>query len=434
MSFPGFASYYRQNLKDFAIPAKSLLRICDHQTVFEMTQDRIKAYEKIRKDLLEAPLLHIPDWNRPFKLYIDACGDGLAEELHQVQIIDDKPTEGPKLHYYLDGSVFEGITDSNAMKSLPNMKNPNRNGLRWQIAIQEYSGNIPIVQKAGNIHKNTDGFSRWALANTPDSPACLPLEAEPQISIEGIKITHIGIELFEEVRESYKQDRNCHILTSLLDKGCKHTSLVNALDEGWKNSYSEGRFYFFDERSFPMKHGQQEGNKDKGESIHYQRYRRTAEPDRAHSDAFRITRSRPTQLSSGFISFRHQHISGQESSFFTIPGSFQEKTRIQGQKQDIFQPKAERVRPNDPETVGLGERRTKEPEIVVNASRISSPNNRNITPTQNEHSVATPESNSNSDALWLKISHFEEKTQKGFQNSKKAMRYESINILHGQNC
>ncbi|MBW0467772.1 hypothetical protein O181_007487 [Austropuccinia psidii MF-1] len=77
--------------------------------------------------------------------------------------------------------------------------------------------------------------------------------------------------------------------------------------------------------------------------------RKTAEPDREYSDSFRLTRSRPNHLSSSFTPFRNQQISGQESPFFTIPGIFQEKTRIQGQKQDLFQHKAERVRPNDPE-------------------------------------------------------------------------------------
>ncbi|MBW0556692.1 hypothetical protein O181_096407 [Austropuccinia psidii MF-1] len=71
-----FSSYYRQHLKDFSILAKSLYRICDQQTVFEMTQEIIEAYEKIRKSVTEAPLLLMPDWNIPFKLYIDACGDG----------------------------------------------------------------------------------------------------------------------------------------------------------------------------------------------------------------------------------------------------------------------------------------------------------------------------------------------------------------------
>ncbi|MBW0522473.1 hypothetical protein O181_062188 [Austropuccinia psidii MF-1] len=77
------------------------------------------------------------------------------------------------------------------------MKTPNRNMLKWQIAIQEYRGNMTIVHKAGNIQKNSDGLSRWELANTPDNPACAPLEAKPQIPIKGIKITDIGTELLE---------------------------------------------------------------------------------------------------------------------------------------------------------------------------------------------------------------------------------------------
>ncbi|MBW0547079.1 hypothetical protein O181_086794 [Austropuccinia psidii MF-1] len=108
------------------------------------------------------------------------------------------------------------------------MKTPNKHMLRWHIAIQEYRGNMTIVHKEGNIHKNSDGLRRWELANTPDTPAYLRLEAEPQIPIEGIDITDIETEFFEEVRESYKQDNNCHILTSLSDKDCKDTSLVNS--------------------------------------------------------------------------------------------------------------------------------------------------------------------------------------------------------------
>ncbi|MBW0497095.1 hypothetical protein O181_036810 [Austropuccinia psidii MF-1] len=97
-----------------------------------------------------------------------------------------------------------------------------------------------------------------------------------------------------------------------------------------------------------------DGNQHKGESSHYTSYRRTDDTDRAYSDSFRLTSSRPNHRSSSFTPFRKQQISGQELPFFTIPGSFQEKTSIQEQKQDLFQPKAERVRPNYPEAVGLG--------------------------------------------------------------------------------
>ncbi|MBW0536473.1 hypothetical protein O181_076188 [Austropuccinia psidii MF-1] len=142
--------------------------------------------------------------------------------------------------------------------------------------------------------------------------------------------------------------------------------------------------------------------------------KRTTDLERAYSDSFSFTRSRPNQLSSGFTPFRNQQISGQESPSLTIPGSFQEKTRIQGQKQDHLQPEEERFRPNDPEAVGFGERSAQEPEVVVHNSRIGSPINRNITPTQIDHNFFTPESNLNSDALWLQMSQFSEKTQKQF--------------------
>ncbi|MBW0532475.1 hypothetical protein O181_072190 [Austropuccinia psidii MF-1] len=93
ISFLVFASYYRQNLKDFAIHARSLYRICDQQTVFEMTQETNQAYEKSRYALTNAPLLLMPDWKFPFKMYIDACGEALGAALHQVQIVNDKPYE-----------------------------------------------------------------------------------------------------------------------------------------------------------------------------------------------------------------------------------------------------------------------------------------------------------------------------------------------------
>ncbi|MBW0581921.1 hypothetical protein O181_121636 [Austropuccinia psidii MF-1] len=47
------------------------------------------------KALATAPLLLIPDFKLPFNLYIDASGDGIDAALHEVQIINAKPVEGP---------------------------------------------------------------------------------------------------------------------------------------------------------------------------------------------------------------------------------------------------------------------------------------------------------------------------------------------------
>ncbi|MBW0506760.1 hypothetical protein O181_046475 [Austropuccinia psidii MF-1] len=90
--------------------------------------------------------------------------------------------------------------------------------LRWQITTQEYRGNMTIVHTAVNIKKNSDGLNTWALPNTPENPAYVSTCAEPQIPIEGINITNVGTGFFGELRYSYRVDKNCHILTSLLEK------------------------------------------------------------------------------------------------------------------------------------------------------------------------------------------------------------------------
>ncbi|MBW0490992.1 hypothetical protein O181_030707 [Austropuccinia psidii MF-1] len=135
-----------------------------------------------------------------------------------------------KLNYFLEGYVFEVITDCTAVKSLLNMKTPNRHMLRWQTAIQEYRGNMTKVPKDGNIHKNADGLSRWALPNNIDNPAYVPESAFPQIPIEGISFTDLNTTSFEEVRKSYTQDKNWSILCQLITKDCKDNSLIHALD------------------------------------------------------------------------------------------------------------------------------------------------------------------------------------------------------------
>ncbi|MBW0552950.1 hypothetical protein O181_092665 [Austropuccinia psidii MF-1] len=94
-SFLGFAGYYRKHIKDFASIARPLYRLCDKDTLFEMTVDRVNAFEALRQAFTTTPLLLMKDFQLPFKLYIDASGDGLGAALHQVQIIDDKPVEGP---------------------------------------------------------------------------------------------------------------------------------------------------------------------------------------------------------------------------------------------------------------------------------------------------------------------------------------------------
>ncbi|MBW0548560.1 hypothetical protein O181_088275 [Austropuccinia psidii MF-1] len=120
----------------------------------------------------------MPDWKLPFNLYIDACGEGLGAALHQTQIINDKPVEG--LICFISRQIKP--TEARYGGSQIHM-------LRWQISIQEYRGNMTIVHESGNIHKNADGLSRWAPANTPENPTWVPHEEH---HIDAICVTEIG--------------------------------------------------------------------------------------------------------------------------------------------------------------------------------------------------------------------------------------------------
>ncbi|MBW0540537.1 hypothetical protein O181_080252 [Austropuccinia psidii MF-1] len=102
---------------------------------------------------------------------------------------------------------------------------------------------MTIAHKSANIHKNADGLSRCNLANTPENPAWVPQEGH---HIEGIRVTEIGTEFFNQVKESYKINKNCHILSQLLITDCKDPSLSSKLDKIWKKAYDKGRFHLLD--------------------------------------------------------------------------------------------------------------------------------------------------------------------------------------------
>ncbi|MBW0550484.1 hypothetical protein O181_090199 [Austropuccinia psidii MF-1] len=133
-----------------------------------------------------------------------------------------------KLHYFLDGTLFDVITDCNALKTLLNKKTPNRQILRWQTSIQESRGYMTLVHKLANTYQYSDVVSRWALPNTPENPAWVPQEEH---HIESICVTDIAKYLFNRFRESYKMEMNCQILSQLLVKVCKDPSLYSKLDE-----------------------------------------------------------------------------------------------------------------------------------------------------------------------------------------------------------
>ncbi|MBW0478402.1 hypothetical protein O181_018117 [Austropuccinia psidii MF-1] len=163
----GFASYYRNHIQNFAYITSSLYKLCSKYVVLEITQERRDSYGRIKHELTNEPFIILPDFELPFKLYIDASySQGLGAAIHQRQIVDGEPREQvicyisrqlkysearyeatqteclclvwalEKLRYSLEGAVFEFYTDCTSLKSLLNLKTTNRHMLRWKIFIQ----------------------------------------------------------------------------------------------------------------------------------------------------------------------------------------------------------------------------------------------------------------------------------------------------------
>ncbi|MBW0530339.1 hypothetical protein O181_070054 [Austropuccinia psidii MF-1] len=134
------------------------------------------------------------------------------------------------------------------------MKTTNRHMLRWQIAIQEYRGNMNHIYKEGKSHTNADGLRKWPLVNFKSNPAYDP-EVAAKIPIhfkeidrkknfrfsewapgsgtldsgntdsEGTETPILGIgsselhnEFFSAVLKSYAKNTQCSILLQLLQQ------------------------------------------------------------------------------------------------------------------------------------------------------------------------------------------------------------------------
>ncbi|MBW0506230.1 hypothetical protein O181_045945 [Austropuccinia psidii MF-1] len=307
-SFLGFGSYYRNHIKHFAHITNSFYKLCSKDLVFEITKERRDAYERIKYEPTNAPVPILPDFELPFKLYIDAaCSQGLGEALHQTQIVDGEPREGvicyisrqlkdsgaryganrteflclvwavEKLHYYFEGVVFEVYTHCTASKSLLNMNTTNRHMLRWQIVIQEYRGNMTIIYKEGKSHTNTDILSRWPLDNVKSNPAYdSGVEAKIPIHFmeidrkknfifsewapdsgntnsEGTETPIVGIgssefhtEFFNAVMKTYAKHKQFGILLQLFQQKYRSPELESQLEEPWLRDYKDNKCFLID--------------------------------------------------------------------------------------------------------------------------------------------------------------------------------------------
>ena len=181
----GLCSYYRKFVKDFSRIAKPLNNLLKKESEFVWKEEHQKAFEMLKKKLIQSPILQYPDYNKEFILITDASGIGLGAVLSQynddnrevVIAYASKSLVGAEQNYpiteleclaviwavqhfhkYLIRTKFTIITDHSALKTLKTAKMPKGKHAKWMMELQQYD--YKIKHRSGKSNGNADALSR----------------------------------------------------------------------------------------------------------------------------------------------------------------------------------------------------------------------------------------------------------------------------------
>jgi hypothetical protein len=82
-SFLGLAGYYRRFIEGFSKISKPMTELLEEDKKFEWTSACKASFQELKKRLTTAPILVMPNMEKPFSIYCDASGQGLGCVLMQ---------------------------------------------------------------------------------------------------------------------------------------------------------------------------------------------------------------------------------------------------------------------------------------------------------------------------------------------------------------
>jgi hypothetical protein len=77
-SFLGLAGYYRRFIEGFSKISKPMTELLEKDKKFEWTSTYEASFQELKKRLITAPILVMPDMEKSISIYCDASGQGLG--------------------------------------------------------------------------------------------------------------------------------------------------------------------------------------------------------------------------------------------------------------------------------------------------------------------------------------------------------------------
>jgi len=88
LSFLGHAGFYQRFIKDFSKIARPLTNLLAKDVSSTFDAECIKSWEKLKRELISAPIISALDWSKPFEIICDASDFTIGAVLGQR--IDNK--------------------------------------------------------------------------------------------------------------------------------------------------------------------------------------------------------------------------------------------------------------------------------------------------------------------------------------------------------
>jgi hypothetical protein len=172
-SFLGLAGYYRRFIEGFSKIAKPKTLLLEKGREFKWTHECQESFNQLMFRLMSPPVLIMPDLQKGFNIYCDACRQGLGcvlmQEGHVIAYTSHQlrkhelnyPTHDLELtavvqvlkiwRHYIMGTKFQVYTDHKSLKYIFTQKDLNLRQHRWLELIKDYDMEIHYHPGKANL-------------------------------------------------------------------------------------------------------------------------------------------------------------------------------------------------------------------------------------------------------------------------------------------